>query len=109
MNQNQLAAGGRITPGDPRPAAGRARMKAVAAEVAAEAETIVAGLLAGLGREPTMGEKVEAELLASVLIRGKRKRNRGVCDTAERRELGRILQRSVFRSLPVPMPQRETA
>ncbi len=67
--------GGRIVSGknDPRPAAGQRRMREIASESMAEVAIVTNEFLAGLGRPANMAERVQAELIAMVLVRGRRK------------------------------------
>ena len=98
MTENQPA--GRFVAGDARPAAGRARMRQIRDEMAAEITSVATALIEGLGRPASAGEVIEAELIASVLVRSRRQRALARCDAPERRELGRLLRASVFRSVP---------
>lgn len=82
---------GRIASGDdPRGARGRARMRQISIETKAEMDAIVGELLAVLPA-PTIAERIGAEVLASAVVRARRKRARGQNDVAERREIARLM------------------
>ena len=90
-------------------AQGSMRMKVIAAAAEVEIKAIVDGLVAGLGRPPTVYEQAEAELIGATVSRMRRLRACGRCDARERRELARVLRTSSFRTIPAPEQTREIA
>jgi hypothetical protein len=90
---------------DPRVMAGRARMRAIAVENAAEIEKVIAHLIQGLKRPPTPGEELEAELVAVAFVKARRLRERCRDDSKERRLLGQMMKQSIFGSAPAPSPR----
>jgi hypothetical protein len=72
-------------------AAGSKRMKEIAAENQAEVKELIAKLLGGLGRPVTGTDEILAEVLASALVRSRRKRERGQDDRLERQQVASML------------------
>jgi hypothetical protein len=93
----------RITSGDPRGAQGSARMRKIIAENQADIAQIVAHLLAGLKREATGAEVVQAEVIAATVVRSRRLRAKGQDDTSQRRLLVRLMD-GCFGLVPEPPP-----
>jgi hypothetical protein len=80
--------------------AGSARMKEIAVENAIEIEKITAHLIAGLKRDPTPGEQIEAELVSVAVVKSRRLRASGKDDSRERRLLKQLMKETVFGSVP---------
>ena len=91
----------------PRAKQGRARMAEIAAENRIEIDKLMADLLAQLQRPPLPAERLLAETIGAATIRCRRLRQNGRCDTAERRELARLLR--AFSALPTAAQARELA
>ena len=90
------------------PAGANARGRARQAELAAENETmvreLVAGLLQSLGRQPIAAELVAAELVARTVVKIRRLAERGRDDIAERELLQRLMVSTPFGMVPAPPP-----
>lgn len=84
--------------GDARAKSGRARSMAIAAETKAQIEHNVAAMLAGLGREPTQTDRMDAEAACSLLLRARRLRDQGQDDSKLLLQYGRLMRDSAFRS-----------
>jgi hypothetical protein len=89
---------------DPKTAAAIARRRELREINASEVEQITSQLLAGLGRPPIGGETVAAETIAATLVAGRRLRERGRSDEAERQLLRRMLAISPFGLTPQAPP-----
>jgi len=102
---NALA--GRFVTGDtPRSGLkGRARMMEIAAANAVEIRGLVAGLLEGIGRPPTVADEIAAEVIASTVVRGRRQRENGHSDAMERRALPALMRAWPPSSQPRPDPR----
>jgi len=101
-----IAAAGRFVPGETaRSDRGRARMKVIAAENLAEIRTLVAGLLEGIGRPPTVADEIAAEVIAATVVRGRRRRENGRSDAMERRALPALMRAWPPSSQPRPEPE----
>jgi hypothetical protein len=83
---------------------GRARQRETRERNILECEQITAQLLSGLGRAPVGGETVAAETIAATLVAGRRLRERGRSDEAERQLLRRMLAISPFGLTPQAPP-----
>jgi hypothetical protein len=96
-------------PGDPLPPrkGGRARMRELAAEAAAERAPLEAALIAGLGREPTALDLVAIETLAATVIRARRLRATGRNDADERKTLVQIIRATGLRPSPPAAPTEQ--
>jgi hypothetical protein len=86
---------------------GRARMKEIALENKAAIETTAASLIAGLSRPATEADKLDAEALASLLIRARRARASGRSDVTLLREYGILKRNSAFRHPHAAIPATE--
>jgi hypothetical protein len=86
----------KITSGDPRPARGRQRQAELAAEMKISVQHNVAAMLAGLGREPTEVERMQAEMISSLFLRARRLRDNGRDDTKVLRQAAVMTRNSVF-------------
>jgi hypothetical protein len=93
----------RIVSGDPRGVRGRARAREIVAENQVEIDKIVAHLVAGLGRQPTGAEQVQAEVIAATVIKSRRLRAKGQDDTGQRRILLKLMT-GPFGLAPAPSP-----
>lgn len=100
----------RITPGDSRPAKGRARQAELADEMKTAVQINSTALLAGLDRPYTVAEKFVAEAIASLYLRAARLRDAGRSDVEVLREAAKLQQGSVFacrHPAAAPMPTIE--
>jgi hypothetical protein len=89
---------------DPKCAKAIQRRGEIRAQNANEVEQIVTELLGGLGRPAVGGERVTAEVIASTLVAGRRLRERGRSDAAERQLLRSLLSYSPFGMSPPAPP-----
>jgi hypothetical protein len=89
---------------DPKCAKAIKRRREIREQNAGEVEQIVAQLIAGLGRAPIGGETVTAEVIASTLVAGRRLRERGRSDAAERQLLRQMFAISPFGLTPQAPP-----
>jgi hypothetical protein len=87
---------------------GRARMKELAAEAAAERAPLEAALIAGLGREPTALDLVAIETLAVTVVRARRLRAAGRNDAEERKTLVQIIRATGLRPPPPAAPTEQS-
>jgi hypothetical protein len=78
-------------------------MRQIIKENADEVDKIVAHLLAGLKREATGAEVVQAEVIAATVVRSRRLRAKGQDDTSQRRLLVRLMD-GCFGLVPEPTP-----
>ncbi len=79
---------------------GRARMKELAVEAAAERAPLEAELRAGLGREATPIDKLAIETIAATAVRARRLRADGRNDAEERQLLTQLLRATGLRPAP---------
>jgi hypothetical protein len=86
----------RITPGDSRPAKGRARQAELADEMTTAVQINSTAMLAGLGRSYTVAERFVAEAICSLHLRAARLRSTGRDDSAILRQAAELQQSSVF-------------
>jgi hypothetical protein len=95
---------GRFTSRNNPTAKGRARIAELCAANQIETKHILAGLLASLGRSPTTADEILAEQIAAATVRGRRQRERGRSDAAERRQIAALMRDGPFgheqRSVP---------
>jgi hypothetical protein len=94
---------------DPKTARAIARRRELREINATEVEQITAQLIAGLGRDPIGGEVVAAETIAATLVAGRRLRERGHSDAAERDLLRRLMALAPFGLTPPPPPRIDPA
>jgi len=89
-------------PGDPLPPrkGGRARMRQLAAEAAAERAPLEAELRESLGRIPNAVDKLAIETIAATAVRARRLRADGRNDAEERRLLTQLLRATGLRPAP---------
>jgi hypothetical protein len=73
---------------------GRRRMLKPAALNAGEIKDLRAGLLRSPGRPLTVADEISAEMLASTLVHSRRRRERGLDDSKERRQIALMLRTS---------------
>jgi hypothetical protein len=85
----------------PRAKAGRARMAEIAAQNQVEIDALAVDLLQSLCRPPLPAERLLAEAIGAATVRCRRLREQGKCDTADRRDLSRLLRS--FNALPKPV------
>ncbi len=84
-------------------------MKEIAGETMSEVENVTNAMLVGLQRIWTEGERLEAEMIASLLVRARRQRGCGRSDLEEMRAATDLLKNSVFRSPGPAMRAAERA
>ena len=90
--------------------AGLARMREIAAQNQAEIAGLTDGLIKSLEweRPVTVAEEILAEQIAVAIVRGRRKRDLGRNDSAERAELERLVTGSPW-DAKVAAPETATA
>jgi hypothetical protein len=84
-------------PAEPVKLRGWARWNQLQAEYAAQREHIAAGLLAGLGREPAMTDKIAAKNIAAMEVEATRLEARGKPAIEQRRLVAQWTRTSGFR------------
>jgi hypothetical protein len=97
----------KITSGDPRPAAGRARMKELANAHRHEIAILAEAMIRGLGRPATELEQLQSEAICALFLRARRLRDQGKNDLEFLREAAILTSQSVFR-LPQDCSPRST-
>lgn len=79
---------------------GQARMRELAAEAKAAIRHNIEALLAGLGREATEAERMQAEMLASLFYRSRQLRERGRSDLEVLRQAAELMRDVAFLRSP---------
>lgn len=84
----------------PAPLRGWSRWKELQAMRASQRERIAAGLLAGLGREPTEADRVAASTIAAMQVEAERLESMGKSALEERKLAAQLLRQTGFKPAP---------
>lgn len=82
-------------------ARGRARMRELAAENEIERKAVEVELLASLGRAVTPLDRIAAESISAAVVRGRRLREHGRDDTAQRQQVAQLMRASGLKPQPI--------
>ena len=91
------------TTAKPTGSAGAKRMRELAIQNSAEIADLLRCLIGSLERPATLAEAILAEQIAVAMVRGRRRRDKGAHDRAERAELERLVTGSPWDAKAAPV------